>query len=248
MGHCPKKDCKYQHKSSTMMNTNIENKTREQEENHENRSNQECRYYNRGICTKGNRCNFIHKQDKEKKGLKIQKQCIYFQKGICKWGENCYYLHETQKTKESHQTKENEQICKSFLRGKCLNVNFCNKRHPNKIDRCSDFDQGFCPRGFSCQKTHMPDRVQPTSTTHPNLESLSKRDVEKDRSLIQGANRETNSLTGNVKERCKRFDEGYCPNWRNCKLTHAKDRIFIERHTTSTTGMQTRRTSNTNQL
>ncbi|KAK4757933.1 hypothetical protein SAY87_019234 [Trapa incisa] len=48
----------------------------------------QCKYYSRGICYKGDACEFLHERRASSHNV-----CCYYQKGICTYGSRCRYEH-----------------------------------------------------------------------------------------------------------------------------------------------------------
>lgn len=113
-----------------------------------------CTHWMRGLCKKGEHCEFLHTFDPTKMPI-----CKYFQNGSCK-NENCQYLHR------DPRIKVNE--CPYYERGFCKNGLNCKNAH-NKKKLCEDYLYGFCIRGPTCDKMHIKSLV---SIDDDNLEIL----------------------------------------------------------------------------
>ena len=91
---------------------------------HRKTSQFRCKYYNKGFCKEGNRCEFFHPQDNcqefECSGqcsqgssckLRHPRKCRYWLRGDCWRLENCVYLHnEEDFDKENIQTVDEDEV------------------------------------------------------------------------------------------------------------------------------------------
>ena len=235
MGKCTNKNCKFNHEDEPTVPPT------------ETPTNQKCVFFRMGQCKIEN-CRFNHQEDnnsiakitnkindysksldrnlnrdssKSKRNdqnpdnskAKINKSeipCIFDQRGRCKWGRKCYYKHDkTPYQQQPKTTMRTEDIpCRYFAKGFCIWENECIYKHAtnqqkpslnkNKQEICIRYTKGRCNLGNFCKYKH----------------------------LDQGSDNRTNtsSVPDNKQaERCKKFDEGYCPN-RSCQFTHRKDR------------------------
>eukprot|EP01083_Nonionella_stella_P078491 214838_1 len=132
---------------------------------HEHARQQLCKFFQRGVCHKGNGCEFRHAR------WKRDTLCKHWLRGLCKKTEyDCEYLHEYDLAKMApcqffdiygechnpeclflHQDKLQE--CAWYNRGLCKHGPFCRKKHIRR-KYCSDFVAGFCPKGPDCQFGH----------------------------------------------------------------------------------------------
>lgn len=113
-----------------------------------------CTHWMRGLCKKGEHCEFLHSFDPSKMPI-----CKYYQSGNCK-NENCQYLHRDPRIKMND--------CPYYERGFCKNGLNCKNAH-NEKQLCEDYLYGFCIRGPNCDKVHIKTLV---SIDDDNLEIL----------------------------------------------------------------------------
>ena len=136
--------------------------------------------------------------------------CIYNQRGRCKWGRKCYYKHATPSQQPTKTPMRREDIpCRYYAKGFCIWENECKYKHAdrkeksthneNKQEICIRYTKGRCNLGNFCKFRHhdQTDKTKPETPTGPINEQV---------------------------KRCKRFDEGYCPN-KPCQFTHMKNRV-----------------------
>lgn len=99
-----------------------------------------CKHWLRGLCKKGDECEFLHQYDMEK-----MPECYFFNKyGQCS-NKECPFLHLTADAK----IKE----CPWYDRGFCKHGPHCKNRHVRRV-MCVNFMCGFCPLGKKCKYTH----------------------------------------------------------------------------------------------
>ena len=235
MGNCKTMNCEFRHeKSKTYSNTNTNDKTQEDQNGDQVsiQSKIQCKYYKQGNCRLGNRCPYNHSYDSLKEG-KAKTPCTYFLQGNCKWGQNCHFSHQRE-VRSTARKSYNKENCPEHLRGKCNKGFFCTKAHPDKSNRCQDFDKGYCKLGSRCRKTHMPDRPVLRLPNHDqSLELSHHRTHMSQRIAKQNTTQSETPIArekASIEQRCKDFDNGHCPNRHNCKLKHAKDRDTTTRN------------------
>ncbi|KAM0750548.1 hypothetical protein T439DRAFT_301456 [Meredithblackwellia eburnea MCA 4105] len=114
-----------------------------------------CKHWLRGLCKKGNTCEFMHEYN-----LRKMPECWFFAKyGFCSNGDECMYLHVT----ESMRIRE----CPSYRKGFCRLGPECPLKHVRKT-MCPDYLVGFCEKGPTCPLGHPkfdPDPDPPSSST-----------------------------------------------------------------------------------
>ncbi|VDD82754.1 unnamed protein product [Mesocestoides corti] len=99
-----------------------------------------CKHWLRGLCKKGDDCDFLHVYDMTK-----MPECYFFSKfGVC-LNKECQFLHVDPATKI--------QDCAWYARGFCRNGPSCRNRHVRRI-ACQNYINGFCPHGPSCKQAH----------------------------------------------------------------------------------------------
>lgn len=100
-----------------------------------------CKHWLRGLCKKGEACEFLHEYN-----LRKMPECQFFSKnGFCTQSPDCLYLHIDPLTKISP--------CPNYERGFCKLGPECNKRHVRKV-MCPRYLTGFCPLGPDCDMSH----------------------------------------------------------------------------------------------
>lgn len=96
-----------------------------------------CKHWLRGLCKKGDDCEFLHEYDMAK-----MPECYFFSKfGRCE-NRDCQYLHIDPNSK----VKE----CPWYARGFCKHGPNCKSRHVRKV-MCANWLVGFCPAGNKCK-------------------------------------------------------------------------------------------------
>ena len=100
-----------------------------------------CKHWLRGLCKKGDLCDFLHRLDHER-----MPECFYFSNfGEC-GNKECTFLH----VRPEEKTTE----CPWYARGFCKHGQRCRHRHTTKKP-CPKYLAGFCPDGPSCLMGHM---------------------------------------------------------------------------------------------
>ncbi|KAK3648136.1 RNA-binding component of cleavage and polyadenylation factor [Elasticomyces elasticus] len=100
-------------------------------------SNLICKHYQRGLCKKGDLCEFAHTFN-----LRDERECKEFSRyGICPQGDDCTYLHipPTSRLRDS--------TCPHYTRGFCPLGPYCEQRHLKHKVICEFYRAGFCPNG-----------------------------------------------------------------------------------------------------
>ncbi|TPX35218.1 hypothetical protein SmJEL517_g02320 [Synchytrium microbalum] len=129
-----------------------------------------CKHWLRGLCKKGDLCEFLHEFN-----LKKMPECWFFQRlGECTNPE-CQYLHIDPATK----MKE----CTWYSRGFCIHGPQCRGKHVRK-GVCQNYLTGFCPKGPECPFGHpkfevhtlnavlAPGEIQPQIRQHRSLDDV----------------------------------------------------------------------------
>lgn len=110
---------------------------------HSHYNNLVCKHWLRGLCKKGEHCEFVHEYN-----LRKMPECSQYSKqGWCSNGEECLYLHIGAKSKLP--------LCPWFERGFCKLGPRCSKRHAKK-KFCPFYLAGFCPDGRHCKEGAHP--------------------------------------------------------------------------------------------
>lgn len=139
-----------------------------------------CYFYQRGLCTKGSGCSFLH-QNKSNKELTPEerarlyktKPCRFFGFGQCTKGDDCPYIHpgdeirevnldmmagNGRRTPDSRPFKENNKS-----RNKPQQPTYNNY----KTRQCKYFPVGKCKRGMFCTFAHGNEAVPYPHACHP---------------------------------------------------------------------------------
>jgi len=104
-----------------------------------NYNNLVCKHWLRGLCKKGEHCEFLHEYN-----LRRMPECNFFSRnGYCSNGEECLYLHIDPKSRLP--------LCEWYERGFCPLGGRCAKRHVRK-SLCPFYLAGFCPDGKACKE------------------------------------------------------------------------------------------------
>ena len=99
-----------------------------------------CKHWLRGLCKRGDMCDFLHRLDHER-----MPECWYFQQfGEC-GNKECIFLHV--------KPDEKSGDCPWFARGFCKHGNRCRARHRVRKP-CPRYLAGFCPDGPDCKLGH----------------------------------------------------------------------------------------------
>lgn len=102
-----------------------------------------CKHYQRGLCKKGDACEFAHTFN-----LRDERECKEFSKyGLCPQGDDCTYLHIPP------TSPLRLPACPHYTRGFCPLGPYCALRHIKHKNLCPFYLAGFCPNG----RSHPPD-------------------------------------------------------------------------------------------
>ncbi len=96
-----------------------------------------CKYFLRGTCKSGNRCEFRH--TKAEKAV----MCKHWLRALCKKGDNCEFLHE-------YDLKKMPECWFYSNYRECSNAE-CMYLHvdpESKIRECLWYNRGFCKHGI----------------------------------------------------------------------------------------------------
>ncbi|KAH8899313.1 hypothetical protein GQ53DRAFT_586794, partial [Thozetella sp. PMI_491] len=97
-----------------------------------------CKHWLRGLCKKGDSCEFLHEYN-----LRKMPECNFFvRNGYCSNGDECLYLHIDPQSKLPP--------CPHYERGFCPLGPRCDKKHVRR-KICPCFLAGFCPEGRTCK-------------------------------------------------------------------------------------------------
>ncbi|GAA5831944.1 hypothetical protein JCM3766R1_000166 [Sporobolomyces carnicolor] len=119
-----------------------------------------CKHWLRGLCKKGNQCDFMHEYH-----LRKMPECWFFAKyGFCSNGDECMYLHVT----EDMRIRE----CPNYRKGFCPKGPECPLKHIRSVV-CPDYVTGFCRLGRDCPLGHPKFDAEPeppaSSTRIPDV-------------------------------------------------------------------------------
>ncbi|KAH3683632.1 hypothetical protein WICPIJ_005414 [Wickerhamomyces pijperi] len=127
-----------------------------------------CKHWLRGLCKKGDNCEFLHEYN-----LRKMPECLFFSKnGFCTQTPECQYLHLDPSSKIPE--------CLDYSKGFCPEGPNCKNRHIKRII-CQNYLTGFCPDGPDCDLAHpnfqllsdklriRPDRDQTANDDDENL-------------------------------------------------------------------------------
>lgn len=99
-----------------------------------------CKHWLRGLCKKGDDCEFLHEYDMSK-----MPECYFYQKfGTC-LNKECPFQH----IDPSAKIKD----CPWYDRGFCRHGPACRHRHTRRV-LCINYLVGFCPEGPTCKFAH----------------------------------------------------------------------------------------------
>lgn len=102
-----------------------------------NYNNLVCKHWLRGLCKKGEHCEFLHEYN-----LRRMPECSFFARnGYCSNGEECLYLHVDPESRLP--------ACGWYERGFCPLGPRCARRHVRR-ELCRFYLAGFCPEGKKC--------------------------------------------------------------------------------------------------
>lgn len=100
-----------------------------------------CKHWVRGLCKKGDDCEYLHQYDMAKMPL-----CQFYSKtGECAKGDDCPFLHLDVGNKVT--------ICPWYKRGFCRNGADCKNTHKRE-ELCPRYLTGFCFEGPDCPLAH----------------------------------------------------------------------------------------------
>ncbi|XP_072028825.1 cleavage and polyadenylation specificity factor subunit 4-like [Amphiura filiformis] len=99
-----------------------------------------CKHWLRGLCKKGDECEFLHQYDMTK-----MPECFFFTKfGMCS-NKECPFLHIDPMSKMKD--------CAWYDRGFCKHGPLCKNRHIRRV-MCQNYLNGFCLDGPNCKFQH----------------------------------------------------------------------------------------------
>ncbi|NXG13853.1 CPSF4 factor, partial [Grallaria varia] len=97
-----------------------------------------CKHWLRGLCKKGDGCDFLHEYDVTK-----MPECYFYSKfGQCS-NKDCPFLHVD-------ATPRDTVGCPWYDRGFCRHGPRCKYKHTRRV-MCANYLVGFCPEGPKCK-------------------------------------------------------------------------------------------------
>ncbi|XP_065320232.1 cleavage and polyadenylation specificity factor subunit 4-like isoform X2 [Gordionus sp. m RMFG-2023] len=112
-----------------------------------------CKHWLRGLCKKGDDCEFLHEYDMTK-----MPECYFFSKYNACNNKECPFLHIDPESKIKD--------CQWYDRGFCRHGPNCKNRHIRKV-MCQSYLNGFCPEGRECKFMHASFDAPHPSTEGP---------------------------------------------------------------------------------
>ncbi|KAA1090468.1 RNA-binding component of cleavage and polyadenylation factor [Puccinia graminis f. sp. tritici] len=127
---------------------------------HSSHSKTVCKHWLRGLCKKGNSCEFLHEYN-----LRTMPECWFFGKyGFCSNGDECMYLHVDERMRVLE--------CMDFRRGFCPKGPDCPQKHIRR-PICRLYMAGFCPYEKTCHiGGHPKFEVDPAPRGNPYINSF----------------------------------------------------------------------------
>uniref|UniRef100_A0A914ZG25 Cleavage and polyadenylation specificity factor subunit 4 n=2 Tax=Parascaris univalens TaxID=6257 RepID=A0A914ZG25_PARUN len=99
-----------------------------------------CKHWLRGLCKKGDQCEFLHEYD-----LSKMPECFFFSKYMACSNRECPFRHIDPESKIKD--------CPWYDRGFCRHGPYCKHRHRRRV-LCPNYLAGFCPDGKNCKYAH----------------------------------------------------------------------------------------------
>lgn len=134
-----------------------------------NYQNLVCKHWLRGLCKKGNGCEFLHEYN-----LREMPECIqYARYGLCMNGSECLYRHVDPIYKQPP--------CQHYMRGFCPLGPRCGARH-EKIEKiCQFYINGFCPDGKNCAEGAHPAWKEQDAMEKPRVKFIPSEEEQAER-------------------------------------------------------------------
>ena len=115
-----------------------------------------CKHWLRGLCKKGESCEFLHEYN-----LRKMPECNFFvRNGYCSNGDECLYLHIDPSSRLPP--------CPHYERGFCPLGARCDKKHVRRR-LCVYYLAGFCPDGRECRLGAHPRWVREGELEKPRV-------------------------------------------------------------------------------
>ena len=99
-----------------------------------------CKHWLRGLCKKGDQCEFLHEYDMSK-----MPECYFYSRFNACHNKECPFLHIDPEAKI--------RDCPWYDRGFCRHGPNCRHRHVRRV-LCINYLAGFCPAGSACPDAH----------------------------------------------------------------------------------------------
>lgn len=99
-----------------------------------------CKHWLRGLCKKGDQCEFLHEYDMTK-----MPECYFYSRFNACHNKECPFLHIDPESKIKD--------CPWYDRGFCRHGPSCRHRHVRRV-LCNFYLAGFCPDGLLCKFMH----------------------------------------------------------------------------------------------
>ncbi|KAI8425897.1 hypothetical protein MSG28_004904 [Choristoneura fumiferana] len=99
-----------------------------------------CKHWLRGLCKKGDQCEFLHEYDMSK-----MPECYFYARFNACHNKECPFLHIDPESKIKD--------CPWYDRGFCRHGPHCRHRHVRRV-LCTNYLAGFCPDGLACKYMH----------------------------------------------------------------------------------------------
>lgn len=99
-----------------------------------------CKHWLRGLCKKGDQCEFLHEYDMTK-----MPECYFYSRFNACHNKECPFLHIDPESKIKD--------CPWYDRGFCRHGPNCRHRHVRRV-LCTNYLAGFCPDGTTCKYMH----------------------------------------------------------------------------------------------
>lgn len=99
-----------------------------------------CKHWLRGLCKKGDQCEFLHEYDMTK-----MPECYFYSRFNACHNKECPFLHIDPESKIKD--------CPWYDRGFCRHGPHCRHRHVRRV-LCTNYLAGFCPDGELCKYMH----------------------------------------------------------------------------------------------
>ena len=120
-----------------------------------------CKHWLRGLCKKGESCEFLHEYN-----LRKMPECNFFvRNGYCSNGDECLYLHIDPSSRLPP--------CPHYERGFCPLGSRCDKKHVRRR-LCVYYLAGFCPDGRECRLGAHPKWVREGELEKPRVKEERK--------------------------------------------------------------------------